>query len=788
MLYFPAMAGKKKRIHPNFFVDYFSGLFVIILLIFKWIGDFLIFWGKIPLYSFNLLSKLIIFIIKQIHNPFVYLSQKIDKKSQKKIIPLTRKVVFKRTLFTLPKITLPRVSLPRINWPFVPFIRQRRYITKFQILLFKIKYFLLGILLISLLFLYFQINMMVASLPTPDYLTKRDIATTTKIYDRNGRFLYEIFADENRTPVKLNEVPERIIQATIAIEDKEFYLHKGYSPKGIVRSIIHNLNSDDLEGGSTITQQLVRSALLTSEKTWERKIKEIVLSIRAEQIYSKPQIMEMYLNQVPYGGTAWGIDAAAKTYFGKELRDLTLSEIALLAGLPSSPTLYSPFGQHPELAIKRQQQVLDNMQSMGFITREEKEKALGEKLEFKKPYIPLNAPHFVMYVKDILEKYYGPRFVTREGLKIITTLDLNLQEEVQKILEVQMVNLTGLNVSNGAVLITNPTNGEMLSMIGSKDYFDPRWGNVNLTTALRQPGSSIKVVNYAAALENGFTAPTLLNDSPITFHYNGFSSYSPVNYDGRYHGWVTLRTALASSYNIPAVRVLNVIGLDKMIAKGLSMGITSWNDTSRFGLSLTLGGGEVTMVDMAKVYGTLANGGIRENLTPFLKITNYKGENIPLPQLNSKIQAIPPSIAFILSDILADNSARTPAFGPNSSLFIPGKTVAVKTGTSDNKRDNWTIGFTPSYVVAVWVGNNDNSPMNPRLTSGVTGAAPIWHDIMTKLLENKADQPFNKPDDLIAIFCRGKKEYFIKGTEPKVGCTPVPPLSPTFIPSPTGKQ
>ncbi|TAN62482.1 penicillin-binding protein, partial [bacterium] len=522
-----------------------------------------------------------------------------------------------------------------------------------------------------------------------------------------GRLLYEIYADENRTPVKLTDIPKVVKDATIAIEDSEFLSHQGISIRGTLRALYHDLTSDSLEGGSTITQQLVRSALLTPERTVIRKIKEIVLSVWTEHVYSKSQILEMYLNQVPYGGTAWGVEAAAETYFGKTVGRLDLAEAAYLAGLPAAPTRFSPYGAHPELAKARQEEVLKRMTDLGFIKEKAAQEAKDEQLNIRKPAIPIAAPHFVMYVKDILEQQYGPKLVERGGLRIITTLDLNIQEMAQRAASTQIEGLRSLNVGNGAVLITNPNTGEILAMVGSRDYFDrENSGNVNLTTALRQPGSSIKVVNYAAALSSGFTAASILDDSPISFRLSGQTPYTPVNYDGKFHGRVPLRVALASSYNIPAVKVLASIGVDKMIAQGKLMGIESWTDEGRFGLSLTLGGGDVTMLDMAKVYGTLAAGGTKNSLTPILKITNWRGESLPLPTQKEEVKAVSPDIAFILSNILSDNAARTPAFGANSALVIPGKTVAVKTGTSDNKRDNWTIGYTPDYVTAVWVGNN----------------------------------------------------------------------------------
>jgi membrane peptidoglycan carboxypeptidase len=418
----------------------------------------------------------------------------------------------------------------------------------------------------------------------------------------------------------------------------------------------------------------------------------------------------------------------------------------------------------------------------GYITRAEEDAALAEKLVFAKPGIGIRAPHFVMYVKNILENRYGTRTVERGGLRIKTTLDIDVQDMADSVVRNQIAQLTRLKVGNGAALITDPRTGEILAMVGSRDYFDLAYdGNVNVTASLRQPGSSIKVVNYAAALENGFTAASILDDSPVMYQTPGSPPYVPVNYDGRYHGPTPLRYALGNSYNIPAVKVLAKIGVKTMIEKGRLMGIRSWEDESRYGLSLTLGGGDITMLEMAEVYGTLANLGKHVNLMPVSEVSDYTGKLIERFKPDQGIQAVNPDAAFIISDILRDNNARSAAFGVNSNLVITGKKVSVKTGTSNDKRDNWTIGFTPSRVVTVWVGNNDNSPMDPLLTSGVTGAAPIWHDIMSELIKNMPDEVQPKPESVSAIPCYfGRNEYFINGTAPSNGrcsplTTPTPP-------------
>lgn len=651
-------------------------------------------------------------------------------------------------------------------------------------LLTKVRYFLSGILVGALILTPFVVKLWLSELPNPNHLALREPALSSKVYDRSGRFLFQFYANQNRTKITHSQVPKNLINATVAIEDKNFYKHKGFDALAMARAARETLVNNRIQGGSTITQQLIKSALLTPEVTVERKVKEIVLAALSERKYTKDQILEMYFNQISYGGTAWGVEAASELYFGKKVTDLDLAESALLAGLPSGPTIYSPFGASPELARKRQHEVLDRMVEEGFITEGEAGEAKNEILTFASPIIDIKAPHFVMYVKDYLVRRWGIRAVEQGGLHIITTLDLSMQEKAQQIVAEEIAKLASLSVSNGAALITSPQTGEILAMVGSRDYFDRAHdGNVNVTTSLRQPGSSIKVVTYAAALEKGLTAATVLDDSPITYNTVGSPAYSPVNYDGRFHGKVTLRDSLGNSYNVPAVKTLAQIGLPSMIDMGRRMGITTWNDEGRFGLSLTLGGGDIKMIDMATVYGVLANGGIRKDVTPILKITDSEG-NVFEENSTSGRRVLSEGIAFVLSDILADNTARSGAFGPNSILNVAGKRVSVKTGTSDNKRDNWTIGFTKDVLAAVWVGNMDNGPMNPALTSGITGAAPIWSKIMTTTLADKPADQVTPPTEIVAVpvctingllacgGCPTRTEYFVEGTQPKLACRP----------------
>lgn len=645
----------------------------------------------------------------------------------------------------------------------------------------KLKYFFFGLLFCFIfIVLPFSGYVFLNSLPNPRELSQREIPQTTKIYDRNGILLYQIYANENRTLIPLNVIPKNLINATISIEDKDFYKNPGFDINGIVRAAIANFTGKPIQGGSTITQQLIKSTLLTPEVSISRKIKEIALAFWAEKIYSKNEILEMYFNQVAYGGTAWGIETAAETYFGKNVKDLDLAQSAFLAGMPQAPTTYSPYGDNPNLWKVRQKEVLSKMLTLKYINKDQETQALNEDLAFQTPQTPIYAPHFVMYVKGYLIKKFGLPQVEKGGLIVTTSLDLNLQNKTQDIVSGEINNDAYLNLTNGAALITNPGNGDILAMVGSRDYNDPNGGNVNLTTSLRQPGSSIKVITYSAALEDSFTAATIVDDSPITFLNPGSQSYSPVNYDGAFHGKMPLRIAFANSFNIPAVKTLQKIGISNMVNLAKKMGITTWGDPNQYGLAITLGAAEVRMTDMATVYGTIANLGKRVDLDPLLKVTNHDNEILYQKQEELPNQVIDPGIAYIISNILADNGARSMEFGPNSPLNIPGHTVSVKTGTSDNKRDNWTIGFTPQDLVAVWVGNNDNSPMSQTLASGITGAAPIWNKIMTSLLPSNASNLVqNIPDDIVTKKCQGRNEYFIKGTENTLDCN--------FIATPSGK-
>jgi 1A family penicillin-binding protein len=631
-------------------------------------------------------------------------------------------------------------------------------------------------------------------LPTPGKLSASNFSQSTRIFDRNGILLYDIYKDENRTYVALDQIPKTLQEATIAIEDKDFYKNQGFSITGYLRAFRNAiLNRRISGGGSTVTQQLVKNTLLSSEQTITRKIKELILAIQVDRKYTKNQILELYFNATPYGGTTLGIEAASERYFGKKSKDLNLTESVILAGLPQSPSYYSPYGQNPKAYIQRSVEVLARMKEDGYITKKQQDEVVKKlpAVEFMQQTHDIKAPHFSFYVKDLLIKQFGENVVEQEGLQVTTTLDYKLEEKAEEIVREEVKNAKALKVGNGASVVLNPKNGEILAMVGSSDFFDSTSGggqfNV-ITQALRQPGSSIKPVTYATALERGYTAATLIMDTPTTFPGGGQEKdYAPKNYDGKFHGPLQLRFALGSSINIPAVKLLALVGIKNMLNTAYEMGISTLAPTTanmnRFGLSLTLGGGEVKPLDLAVAYTAFANQGFKSDPIAILKVTDPKGKVLFEQKEVSKKQVISPEVAFIISHMLLDNNARLLTFGVNSYLNVGGQTIAVKTGTTDDKRDNWTIGWTPSVLVATWVGNNDNSAMG-NVASGVTGAAPIWRRVILEALKGKSSEEFPKPDNVIAVTIDAlggglpvdgqptRSEYFIKGTEPQ-GPSPI---------------
>lgn len=639
-------------------------------------------------------------------------------------------------------------------------------------------------------------------LPSPQGLNSpENFAVSTQILDRNGNLLYEIYADENRTPIQLGDLPPHVYQASIAIEDKSFYTHWGFDVIGITRAVRNTLLGQTIQGGSTITQQLVKTALLSREKTLERKAKEAILTVATEALYTKDEILEMYLNHIPYGGTAWGVEAAAKTYFGKHAKDLSIGEAALLAGLPQAPSRYSPFQSDIRLAKNRQAEVLRRMREDGYISEEQEEQAKNEELKLALSQTNIRAPHFVFYVKDQLVKKYGLEKVERGGLRVTTTLDLGLHEAAQASLSAEIANLKRHRVGNGAAMVTKPNTGEILAMIGSKNYFDATEdGKVNVTIEQRQPGSSFKPINTAIAFElKHMTPATMLLDIPTCFQIVGSTGYCPKNYDSSFRGPVQQRFALGNSYNIPAVKTAAMNSVESVIATASAMGITTFRDPSQYGVSIGLGAAEVKMADMTEAFGVLANQGVRIPLLSILEVQDYQGEvlekNDPedrkqqlkemtedeeVTEVGDLKRVLHRAPAYLVSHILLDNNARSGAFGSNSKLVIRDQVVSVKTGTTNNLRDNWTIGYTPEYLTAVWVGNNDNTPMNQGLVSGVTGAAPIWNSIMSYVLKDQESIWPEKPDDVISKTvcsltgllpspespCSTRNEFFWEGTEP----------------------
>ncbi len=655
-------------------------------------------------------------------------------------------------------------------------------LTKAQVL----KYLAVGSF-VGILFLFFLSTALFAwfakDLPQPDKIVRKE-GFSTKIFDRNGELLYDVFADQQRTPVKFEEVPLALRQATIAIEDKNFYSHKGFDPKGWLRAGFNIVFRHRLEGGSTLTQQLVKNVLLTSSRTVSRKIKEFALAIQIEKKYSKDEILQMYLNEAPYGGTAWGVEAAAETYFDKKVSELNLVESAILAGLPQSPSYYSPFSDNPKVYIARTTDVLRRMREDGYISKQEEEKALEEldKVEFASPSVKFKAPHFVMYVKKLLEEKYGEKLVEQGGLKIYTTLDYKLQEKAQEIVAQEIKKVEEIDITNGSSVVMDTETGEILSMVGSKDYFDPDYdGQVNVALSLRQPGSSIKPVTYVTAFKEGFTPASMIVD--VLTHFPGGTGpdYVPKNYNGKTYGPVSLRNSLGSSLNIPSVKLLALVGVKDMMQTGYSMGLESLEPTqenvNRFGLSVTLGGGEVRLLDLVTAYSAFSNGGLKVSPVAILKVEDQKGKILEEHKPVKGKRVLEEEEAFLINNVLSDNNARLLTFGENSLLNISTRSVAVKTGTTDDMRDNWTIGWDPKYIVGVWVGNNDNSQMK-QVASGVSGASPIWRQTILEALKDKPIREFAVPSNITTMEVDkisgfkahdgwpSRMDYFIKGTEP----------------------
>lgn len=582
-------------------------------------------------------------------------------------------------------------------------------------------------------------------LPDPNKLLDREVAESTKIFDRTGEnILYEIHGDEKRTLVELKDIPQTLRDATVAIEDKDFYHHKGFSVWAIFRTAVTNVFKNQKAGASTLTQQFVRNAVLTTDKSYIRKAKEIILAYRLENNFSKDQILQMYFNEIPYGSNAYGVEAASLKYFGKHVKDVNLAESAVLAAIVQSPSRYSPYGPNKDILISRQHYVLDLMADQDKITEAQAEEAKNAKLTFKNHSDNIIAPHFVMYVKEMLAEKYGEKAVEQDGLKIYTTLDLYKQQIAEEVLSKKAAeNEKKYNASNAALVSLDPKTGQVLAMVGSRDYFDEAIdGQVNVALKPRQPGSSFKPIVYASAFEKGYTPNTMLYDVVTNFSTSG-APYEPRNYNGKEYGPVSMKKALAGSLNIPAVKTFYLAGVDRTLELVKKFGYTTLNDKDRFGLSLVLGGGEVTLLEHASAYGAFAREGEHHSPAFILKIEDRHG-NVLEEYKDEEQKIFDSNIARQINSILSDNNERAYIFGARNFLTLGNRPVAAKTGTTNNNRDAWTMGYTPSLVTGVWVGNNNNSEMKAGADGSVV-AAPIWNEYMRRVLGEDNVEKFNAP-------------------------------------------
>ncbi len=589
------------------------------------------------------------------------------------------------------------------------------------------------------------------NLPDPNKIMERTIAQSTKIYARDGNtLLYEIHGPEKRTLVQLEEIPEHMRQATVAIEDQDFYSHHGYDLPGIAKAVCHEIfgNLGGLcpqRGGSTITQQFVKNSILTSERSYTRKIKELVLSYQLESKFSKDQILQLYLNEIPYGSTAYGVEAAAQSFLGKSAKDLSLSESAFLAALPQLPTYYSPYGSHTDELSNRLHTVLNEMVELEFITEAEASEAKQDniliRLNPKRENI--EAPHFVIYVREQLSERYGEKVLEQGGLKVVTTLNIDKQRIAEEVIQKYAEkNETNYNASNAALVNLDTKTGQILTMVGSRDYFNEEIdGNVNVALRPRQPGSSFKPIVYLTAFMQGYTPDTILFDLNTTFKTD-VKDYAPKNYDLGERGPVSMRSALAGSLNIPAVKTLYLAGIDSVLNTAEALGYTTLSDRSRFGLSLVLGGGEVTLLEHTAAFATLAREGARHPVSAILSVEDNNGKILEEFEEREE-QVLDVEAIRTLNNVLSDDGARAYIFGRGGALTLSSRPVAAKTGTTNDYRDAWTIGFTPSYATGVWVGNNDNSEMR-RGAAGSVVAAPIWHEFMERSVGGPVE-PFKSP-------------------------------------------
>ncbi len=617
---------------------------------------------------------------------------------------------------------------------------------------------LLGVLAIIGVFAYFA-----KDLPNPNKVNKRFIPQSTKIYDRTGKhLLYEIHGEEKRTLIPFNQMGENIKDATIVLEDRDFYHHHGIKLSSIFRALLKDVvKGGTAQGGSTITQQLIKNSILTRDRTFTRKIKEVILALEIERKFSKDDILKMYLNEIPYGSNAYGIEAAAQTYFNKSAKDLTIDEAALLASLPKAPTYYT---NHLDKLKKRQEMAIDGMAELGYITPEQakKAKAVDVLAKMNAHREKMEAPHFVMYVREYLNKKYGRQRMEEGGLKVYTTLDWDKQKIAEKVVkEGAEKNLKRWNADNAALVAIDSKTGQILAMVGSKDFFDNKiGGQVNVALSKRQPGSSFKPYVYLTAFTKGYLPETILYDVKTDFNKGSDDNYIPQNYDGKFRGPVKMENALGMSLNVPAVKTLYLVGVKDAIKMAKSLGVTGLNDPNRYGLSLVLGGGEVRLLDHTAAFATLADGGIRHEKTAILRIEDKNGKVIEKFENQKGERVVAEKYVAMLDYILSNNKFRAPAFGEQNPLRFDNRQVVAKTGTTNEFRDGWTMGYTPSIAVGVWAGNNDNRPMRVG-AAGANVAAPIWRAFMDQVLENYNTEEFPKYDPEEAM--KDIKKDIIKG-------------------------
>lgn len=597
----------------------------------------------------------------------------------------------------------------------------------------------------------------IALTPTPglDSFDTRKVTQSTKIFDRTGKtVLYDLNRDIRRNQVPLEDISPYVKQATLAIEDYSFYQHGGISIVGILRSVVVDVTSGSFDqGGSTITQQVVKNSLLTGQKSISRKVHEWILAIKLEQRYTKDQILGFYLNDTPYGGTLYGVEAASRSFFGKSAKDVDLAESAYIAALPQAPSRYSPYGQNRAMLDSRKNLVLSRMKELGYISDAQYTQAKNEVVTFNPQQNgSIIAPHFVFYIEQYLEDKYGPDAVN-EGLNVITTLDTDLQHSAESIVsEYALTNQQKFNASNAALVAIDPKTGQILSMVGSRNYFDASvQGSYNDALALRQPGSSFKPFVYAAALTKGFTPDTIIFDLPTQFSTTcGVTDntndtppcYAPGNYDDKFRGPMTFTTALAQSINVPAVKTLYLAGIQNVLDLATSMGITTLGDRSKYGLSLALGAAEVRLLDLTSAYGVFANDGIRNAPTGIISVADNTGKLLEEYKADPQ-QAISPDVAHSMASMLSNNEARFPEYSAVNPLHFDNYDVAAKTGTTNDYRDVWTVGFSPSIVVGTWAGNNDNKPMVKEIAGYVV--APMWHAFMAEALKKYPVTYFAEP-------------------------------------------